>query len=194
MKMPSRLVANEALNARLRNNPRSIIGSARPSWRRTKTTPTASPARSDERGSQPIPSWAISLRPNTIASTATSNMAALARSSRPAPGSRYSGSTRGPSTSSSTITGTASRIAGDPHPDGGRALPGIGEHREDQGQRGRRQGRPSDPQQRPAGDQHLGAGGEGRDHRDPAEGGGAEEQQPAAADPVAQGAHGDQEA
>ena len=41
-------------------------------------------------------------------------MAALYRSSRPASGSRYSGSSRGPNTSSSSITGTASRNT-DPH-------------------------------------------------------------------------------
>ena len=41
-------------------------------------------------------------------------MAALTRSSRPASGSRYSGSTRGPSTSSRAITGRASRNT-EPH-------------------------------------------------------------------------------
>jgi hypothetical protein len=41
-------------------------------------------------------------------------MPALSRSRRPASGSRYSGSTRGPSTSSAAITGNASRKT-DPH-------------------------------------------------------------------------------
>ena len=41
-------------------------------------------------------------------------MAALSRSSRPASGSRYSGSTRGPSTSRAPITGSASRNT-EPH-------------------------------------------------------------------------------
>ena len=54
-------------------------------------------------------------------------------------------------------------------------------------------GRPGDAQQRPAGDQLLRAGRQGRQHRHHPEGGGAGQQQPAAADPVPQGAHGDQE-
>ena len=48
------------------------------------------------------------------ASTATTDKAALTRSSRPARGSRNSGSSSGPSTSSSVITGTASRNT-EPH-------------------------------------------------------------------------------
>ena len=48
------------------------------------------------------------------ASTAATDSAALSRSSLPASGSRYSGSSSGPSTSSSAITGTASRNT-DPH-------------------------------------------------------------------------------
>ncbi len=47
-------------------------------------------------------------------STPASDIPALRRSSRPALGSRYSGSSTGPSTSSSAITGTASRNT-DPH-------------------------------------------------------------------------------
>jgi hypothetical protein len=87
----------------------------------------------------------------------------------------------------------AGREAGDPDADGGGALPGVGEHAEDQRQRGRRQGRPGDPQQRAGGDQHPGAGRQGGEHGDDPEGGGAAKQQPAAADAVAEGAHGDQE-
>ena len=68
----------------------------------------------DETGSQPTPSWAICLRPKITARIATNDMAALARSSRPASGARYSGSTIGPSTSNSTITGNARRNT-DPH-------------------------------------------------------------------------------
>jgi hypothetical protein len=48
------------------------------------------------------------------ASTAASDSPALTRSSRPARGSRNSGSSSGPSTSSSAITGTASKNT-DPH-------------------------------------------------------------------------------
>ena len=46
--------------------------------------------------------------------TASTDMAALTRSSRPAAGSRYSGRTRGPSSSRAAITGRASRNT-DPH-------------------------------------------------------------------------------
>src|SRR6266568_5121395 len=114
MKMPSRLVTSDTLNAGIRSSRRSIIGSARRSCRRTNPTPIASPARMEETARGEIPSWAISVMPKITASTATSNTAALAGSSRPASGARYSGSTRGPRMSSSAITGTASRNT-EPH-------------------------------------------------------------------------------
>jgi hypothetical protein len=114
MKMPSRLVARAALNAGIRNSRGSIIGSARRNCRRTKITPTTSPARIEETTGQESPSWAISLTPKVAVSTATSSRAALTRSSRSAPGSRYSGSTRGPRTSSSAMTGRVSRNT-EPH-------------------------------------------------------------------------------
>src|SRR5215468_3547336 len=114
MKMPSRLAASEALNARVRNSRKSIIGSARVSWRRANPTPTARPPRMAAAAPQESPVAAASLMPNTTASTATSSSAALTRSSRPAAGSRYSGSRRGPSTSSNAITGTASKNT-EPH-------------------------------------------------------------------------------
>src|SRR5215218_4016959 len=114
MKMPTRLVARAALNAGTLNSRGSIIGSARPNCRRTNTTPTASPTRMAETTSQERPSWAISLTPKITVSTATRSRAALARSSRSAPGSRYSGSTRGPRTSSRAMTGKASRNT-EPH-------------------------------------------------------------------------------
>ena len=62
----------------------------------------------------PMPSWAISFSPKMTARSATIDMTALTGSRRPAPGSRYSGRTRGPRTSSSAITGRASRKT-DPH-------------------------------------------------------------------------------
>src|SRR4029450_1513669 len=114
MKMPARLVASEALKVVSRNSRRSIIGSARVSWRRAKDTPTTSPTRTAETASPPIPSWAISFSPNTTASTATRDMAALTRSRRPASGSRYSGRTRGPRMSRAAITGSAMRKT-EPH-------------------------------------------------------------------------------
>jgi len=122
MKMPSRLVASDALNAPMRNSPRSIIGSARVSCRRTNTTATTSPASIEVTGSQEIPLWAVSLSPKTTASTASRSMATLARSSRPASSARNSGSTRGPRTSSRAITGTASRNT-EPHQKCSRSTP-----------------------------------------------------------------------
>jgi hypothetical protein len=86
----------------------------------------------------------------------------------------------------------ADREGADPHGDGQRPLPGVLEHVKQQRQRRWRQGRPGDPQQRPGHDQHLGAGGERRQQRDDPEGRGADHQQPAAADAVAEGAHGEQ--
>jgi hypothetical protein len=55
-------------------------------------------------------------------STAATERAALTRSSRPARGSRNSGSSSGPSTSSSAITGTASRNT-DPHQNHSKSRP-----------------------------------------------------------------------
>ncbi len=80
-----------------------------------------------------------------------------------------------------------------PHPDGQRPLPGVFEHVADQRQGGGRQGCPGDPQQRAGSDQHLRADRIGGQHRGRAEPGRAEQQQPAAADAVPQGAHRDQE-
>jgi hypothetical protein len=60
------------------------------------------------------PSWAISLSPKIIDSTAASDKPALSRSGLPAFGSLYSGSSSGPTISSSAITGTAIRNT-DPH-------------------------------------------------------------------------------
>ncbi len=51
-----------------------------------------------------------------------------------------------------------------------------------------------EPLQRARDDQHLGAGREGGEDRRDAEGGRADEQHPAAADAVAERAHGDQRA
>jgi hypothetical protein len=60
------------------------------------------------------PSSAIRLRPKIMERTATSDRAALLRSSRPASGSRNSGSSTGPSTRRSSITGTPIRNT-EPH-------------------------------------------------------------------------------
>jgi len=67
------------------------------------------PAMIDRTGSQPTPSCAISLRPKIATRMAARDRAALGMSIRPAWGSRYSGSSLGPSTRRTTMTGTASR-------------------------------------------------------------------------------------
>ena len=69
---------------------------------------------------------------------------------------------------------------------------GIVEHVADQGQRGRRQRRTRDPEQRAARDQHLGRPRKRGDHRGEPERCGADEEQPAAADPIAEGSHRNQ--
>jgi hypothetical protein len=58
----------------------------------------------------------------------------------------------------------------------------------------RRDRRAGEPEQRSRADQHLGAGGEGSEHGRAAERGGPDQQEPAAADPVAERAHRDQRA
>ena len=90
------------------------MGCASVGWRRTNATPRASPARRTSTGSQPMPSWAICLRPRMTRSTAAIERTALAISGRPALGFRYSGRSRGPTTRRSTITGTATRNT-EPH-------------------------------------------------------------------------------
>ena len=86
----------------------------------------------------------------------------------------------------------ASRVAGDPDRDGDPALLRVEEHVANQGEGGRRQGRPGEAEHRASRDQHLRALRERGEHRRDAERGGADQQQPAAADPVAQRPHGDQ--
>lgn len=63
-----------------------------------------------------------------------------------------------------------------------------------EGERGRHQGRTADAEQDAGGDQHVGAGGVGGADGGDSEGGGAEQQQLAAADPVTERAHRDQQA
>ena len=71
----------------------------------TRTVPRASAAAAF----RSRPYSAPCLMPQIRLSTATSDSAALARSMRPGLGSLYSGNRKGPSTSSSNITGTPAR-------------------------------------------------------------------------------------
>ena len=211
-------VASETRKAGTRNSRRSISGSASRRCRRTNTAPERQPQH-DRQQRQPahaLPGRTPSCRRSPPAPP-PATAPRCSRSSRPAAGSRYSGSSVGPSTSSNTITGTASRNT-DPHqkccsitpPSSGPMAPpteklvahtpmaavrcrGIQEHVADERQRGRRQGGAGDAQQGPGGDQHAGAGGEGGHHRGHPEGRGPHQQQPAPADAVAQRAHGGQE-
>ncbi len=80
-----------------------------------------------------------------------------------------------------------------PGSDGGGPLPGVGEHHPDQGERGGRQGRPGQSEQGTPDDEEPAGGGEGEQGRGESEQQGAGEQQPTPADPVPEGAHGDQE-
>ena len=121
-KMARKLTISAALNLGTRNNARSIIGSARRAWRRTHRCPTSSPPTPAAIATGPMPSWAICFSPKITASTAAMAIAALARSSRPAFGSRDSGRTRGPRISSATMTGMASRKT-EPHQKNSSAIP-----------------------------------------------------------------------
>ena len=216
-KIVRKLTTSDELNALIRNRLRSIIGSADVRWRRTHRAPTTSPTTIAATGNAPTPSWAICLSPKTRASTATSDMNALTRSSRPAFGSRYSGKTIGPRTSNRPMTGNAIRKT-EPHQKysrrtpptiGPMALPAekaeiqIGdrscpltrvlEHVEDerQGRGGDR--RAGDPEQRTADDQHLRAERDGGQDRDQAERGGTDQEQLATSDAIAERAHRHQE-
>jgi hypothetical protein len=79
-------------------------------------------------------------------------------------------------------------------PDRDGALLVVFEHVADKRQRRGRQRRPGDSEHRARGDQHLRARRERRDDRGGAERAGADQEQPTAADPVAQRPHRDQEA
>ncbi len=57
------LLPSEMLNARLRNNVRSSIGSARDCWRRRKMPARPIPTSIDSTGIQVSPSWTICFRP-----------------------------------------------------------------------------------------------------------------------------------
>jgi hypothetical protein len=81
-----------------------------------------------------------------------------------------------------------------PEGDGPAALRRVLEEVADEGERGGHQGGSADAEQHAGRDEHLGAGGAAGADRGEAEGGGAEQQQLAAADPVAERAHGDQQA
>ena len=78
--------------------------------------------------------------------------------------------------------------------EGAAALLLVGEHTGDQGQHRRRHRGTRHAEQRAAGDEHLRACGKRCRYRGDAEHGGADEQQFLPADPVTDGAHGDQEA
>ncbi len=149
--------------------------------------------------------------------TAVRDMAALTRSKRPASGSRNSGSSVGPRTSSSPITGrairktephqkrfsstptderadsAARRDARDPHADGDGSLSGVEEHVSDERERRRRERRTGHAEQGAGRDEHGGAHRKGRGERDGAEGASADQEKPSPTDPVSQGAHRDEE-
>ncbi len=99
-----------------------MSGSSSVCWRRTNAVPAITPATIESTGVIPRPFWAVSFRPKMTASTATSDSAALGRSGRPAPGSRYSGNMRGPRINNRTITGSESRKT-DPHQNSSSASP-----------------------------------------------------------------------
>jgi len=113
-KMAKKFTANAVLNARIRNKLRSIIGSSSRCWRRTHNAVIARRATIAMIGVAERPDCARSFKPKMHARTAATDIAALTMSSRPAFGSRYSGSTRGPRMSRAAMTGNASRNT-EPH-------------------------------------------------------------------------------
>ncbi len=90
--------------------------------------------------------------------------------------------------------GDASGHHAGPQADRLRALAGVGEHPAQQRHRGRHQGRAADAEDRAGGDEGLGAGRVGRDDGGGTEGGGADQEEPAVADAVAERAHRHQQA
>lgn len=114
MKMPRVFTPSAAVNAGRRKRSRSISGSRSRRWRRRNSVPTTTPAAIATNEAAPASSAAICFTPKITARTATSDIPALGISNRPGAGSRNSGSSRGAMTSSTAITGTASRNT-DPH-------------------------------------------------------------------------------
>ncbi len=89
--------------------------------------------------------------------------------------------------------GRAGGRGGAPDADGETAFARIVEEVADQRERGRHQGGAGYAQQRPRDDQHLGGGGIGVEHGYRAERRGTDQQDPLAADAVAEAAHGDEQ-
>ena len=214
---PVTFAASAALNSRLRNSATSMSGSSSRAWRARKTRPTRQRRRRWRAATtSPRPRSATSLTPQITARIATSDSAALGRSSRPASGARNSGSSRGPRTSSAAITGTLAMNTqphgrnsssvpptigprpappakrGHHHAERGGALLLVREQHGHERHRRRRERRAREPLHGAGGDEHLGARRQGREHRGGAERAGAGEQHLAPPDPVAERAHGDQ--
>ena len=217
-KKASVYAASAALKAGTRKSRRSISGSASVRCRRTNTVPTARPATIDSAGRRPEPVLgdlleAVDHRQHGDQRQGRAEQVQPARLGIPELGQQP-----GPTASSSTITGTPSRNT-EPHQKYSRSSPPTSgpiappaeklvihtpmanvrccgsrnmlriRDRVDGAKR-----RPGNTEQRAGGDQHLGAGRERGEHRGDAERGRADQEQPAAADAVAQRAHGDQRA
>lgn len=112
--VPNIMLPSAAPNARRANRRTSSSGSSSRHWRRTNTQPKTAPATTEAAGTACQPLRASSFRPYTRGRIAARDRPTLGRSIRPAPASRNSGRSTGPSTSSSTIAGTPSRNT-DPH-------------------------------------------------------------------------------
>jgi hypothetical protein len=92
----------------------SSTGVRRPRWRRTKTTPAATPTTRATAAATDGPSAAVSLTAHTAGTTAPSESTTLAGSTGSGSTAVCSGSRNGPTSSSSTITGTPIRKT-EPH-------------------------------------------------------------------------------
>ena len=163
------------LKAGTRNRRRSTSGSSRRRWRREEQRADGQAGRDrDDRRAPAEPSCGDPLDPvDHPQHGRPATCAALTRSSRPASGSRYSGSSRGPTDEQQRHHRDGEQEdrappevlqqepageradrrpggeAGDPDRDRERALPVVLEHVADQGERRRRQRRAGDAQQRP---------------------------------------------
>jgi hypothetical protein len=115
-KNPTMLIARDALKATDLNNDRSMSGSASAFCLCTNTTPMTTPTIMTATETHTRPPSAIRLIPEITARAATRDNAALIGSRRPGFGSRYSGRSRGPTASNSSMTGTLMRNT-EPHPE-----------------------------------------------------------------------------
>ena len=207
------LAASGIEKLRRRNNARSIHGSACRCWRRRNAAPRQRPVASATTAIGSTPFWAARFSPYDRAEHADQGQGRAggvdaSRAGSPELRQEHTAQRqehdhrghghqedRAPPEVAQEDAGdqrgdhSSQREARGPDPECGRALTGVAEHDADQRQRRRHERGAREPQQTSRCDQHRRARRERGQHRGQAESGGADQQEPAAADTVAERPH-----